>query len=322
MKEIWHYPQDLFDLLVDTIPRLCRSKQDVILFLQGAALPDVYYADLAGRVHEDRASINKFEIVRTALQRINDADNDRALKARRDVVKRVIDFEDFASCWESDRLAAQGLVEQVRKRVNQHDAFAKMQQQYERERRERQSEHVQKLEAVQRHKEAVACVLSDLRALFAEKDPHQRGKACEGVLNRLFEVSGLLVRNAFVVTEDDAGIVEQIDGAVEIDARIYLVEMKWWAKPVGRDEIASHLVRVFSRAEAHAICISASPYTEPAVVMCREALRDRLIVLCTLEEVVLLLEQEKDLSALLRAKINAAITHKNPFHEPLKSGEL
>jgi len=33
---------------------------------------------------------------------------------------------------------------------------------------------------------------------------------------------------------------------------------------------------------------------------------------------VLLLEQEKDLRAFLKAKINAAVIDKNPMYEPLK----
>jgi len=38
--------------------------------------------------------------------------------------------------------------------------------------------------------------------------------------------------------DEGQGIIEQIDGAVEIDGVLYLVEMKWWDKPIGRPEIA------------------------------------------------------------------------------------
>lgn len=33
MDERFQYPPDLFNLLVDTIPLLCKSKNDVLLFL-------------------------------------------------------------------------------------------------------------------------------------------------------------------------------------------------------------------------------------------------------------------------------------------------
>ena len=35
MDSLFHYPPDVFNLLVDTIPRLCKSKADVLLFAAG-----------------------------------------------------------------------------------------------------------------------------------------------------------------------------------------------------------------------------------------------------------------------------------------------
>jgi hypothetical protein len=90
-----------------------------------------------------------------------------------------------------------------------------------------------------------------LFALFAMTDAQKRGKALESILNRLFANYGIAVREAFTVAGPDGeGVVEQIDGAVELDGHLYLVEMKWWDKPLGRAEVSPHLVRVFSRAAA------------------------------------------------------------------------
>jgi hypothetical protein len=41
----FHYPPELLSLLIDTIPRLCRSKQDVLLFLQGCGVAESLMAD-------------------------------------------------------------------------------------------------------------------------------------------------------------------------------------------------------------------------------------------------------------------------------------
>jgi restriction system protein len=60
--------------------------------------------------------------------------------------------------------------------------------------------------------------------------------------------------------------------------------------------------------------ISESGYTGPAVTTCKEALSSIVVVLVKLEEIVLLLEQEKDLKAFLKAKINTAMIDKNPMH--------
>src|SRR5688572_15529653 len=99
----FHYPPELFGLLVDTIPRLFRSKNDVLVFFQGAGVPAQHLGDLRVRLANDRQSINKFDLVRTVLTRLNE-DGERALRERREVVKRVVEFEDFSACWDNDRL--------------------------------------------------------------------------------------------------------------------------------------------------------------------------------------------------------------------------
>jgi restriction system protein len=50
--------------------------------------------------------------------------------------------------------------------------------------------------------------------------------------------------------------VEQIDGVVELSNVLYFVEVKWYQDPVGVPEVAQHLVRMMSRAEARAIIFS------------------------------------------------------------------
>jgi hypothetical protein len=81
---------------------------------------------------EDASTINKFDIVRPLLTRLNEA-GDTALGERRALLQRVHDFEDFSTCWESGRLEAQGLVGQIRKVVNVKDSFTRMRQEREEE---------------------------------------------------------------------------------------------------------------------------------------------------------------------------------------------
>ena len=109
----YHYPPELLDLLIDAIPLLCRSKLDVLTFFRGCGLPVAMTADLRARVQQDRASINKYEITRVALTRINEG-GDGTLRYRREVLKRVTGFDDFSSCWPEDQLKARGLVASVR----------------------------------------------------------------------------------------------------------------------------------------------------------------------------------------------------------------
>ena len=100
---------------------------------------------------------------------------------------------------------------------------------------------------------------------------------------------------------------------------MYLVEMKWWNEPLGVSEVSPHLVRLFNRGQTGGIIISASDYTEPAISHCKDALHSKIVVLCKLEEMVLLLlEKEMELRPFLKLKINAAKMDKNPMYEPLR----
>jgi restriction endonuclease Mrr len=234
----------------------------------------------------------------------------------------VVEFEDFSACWPSDQLKAKGLVAQIRQVVNVKDSFTRMREEVEREQRERRAERQAKLEREQRRRERIAVIKSDLFALFKELNPHRRGKLLEAVLNRLFAEDGVLLKEAFTITGDEGeGIIEQIDGVIEIDGEVYLVEMKWWDKPLGVGEVSQHLVRVFTRGESRGIFISASGYSDPAITTCRDSLKEIVVALCSLQEFVSLLEKEADLNGFLKEKINAAIVHKNPFYEPFRLRE-
>src|SRR5712692_1980458 len=107
MDEAYHYPPELLELLVETIPRLCPSKPSVLAFLRGAGVQHDVLRDLAQQVAKDRSKITKFAIVRAVLTRLNES-GDARLRERREIVKRVVEFEDFSTCWPADQLKATG----------------------------------------------------------------------------------------------------------------------------------------------------------------------------------------------------------------------
>jgi restriction endonuclease Mrr len=96
---------------------------------------------------------------------------------------------------------------------------------------------------------------------------------------------------------------------------MFLVEMKWWDSPIGPAEVSSHINRLMVRSGVSGIFISSSDYTPAAISMCRDFLQQRVLVLCTLGEIVDLLNREADLLVMLRAKIRAAKLDRNPFKE-------
>ena len=314
MNIIHHYPPELLKLLVDTIPLLCRGKKDVLVFFQGAGVASDLMADYAHKVAVDRGSVNKYEITREILVRLNDR-GESTLRERREVLKRVVECDDFSTCWPDDQLKAKGLVAEIRRVVDVKDSFGRMRQEAETERKKHLDEEKKKVTAQNDRRAKLEQVKKDLYALFGIADPQRRGKQLEDVLNRLFGTAGISVREAFIrVAPTGQGIIEQIDGVIELDGEIYLVEMKWWEKPLGTGEVSQHLVRVFTRHCARGLLISYSGFTDPAVMTCKEALARMVVALCGLQEIVQLLERQDDLAEFLRKKVRAAVVDKNPYH--------
>ena len=239
---------------------------------------------------------------------------DTGIRPRREVVKRIVEWEDFSTAYPEKQLIAQGLVANVRKVVNTKDSFTRMNDERERERQARQAAYTQEQQKIQRLRASREAVKQKLYALFQETDVHKRGKALEGVLNELFETHGILVREAFILRGAiSEGVIEQIDGLIEFKGHLYFVEMKWYKDPIGRPEISPHLVSVYGRGDVRGLFISASGYTPAAIAETKSALTQKVCVLMELEEIVALLDRDGELQALLQRKVIAAEVDRNPF---------
>jgi hypothetical protein len=318
MQDAFHYPPDVFDLLVNTIPLLSKSKKGVVLFLRGAGIEEADLAEVSRIVNSSPNDINKFEIVRRVLALVN-ARGDSGLRPRREIIKRVTEFESFESCWPGDQYKAKGLVASVREAVNAKDSFTRMRQERDAEReRELTNRRVEQSAMVEKRMR-IAEVARRLNALFGlNENPQQRGKLLEIVLNDLFKTYGIHVIEDFKRRDPDTGVVlEQIDGVIEIESAIYLVEMKWLSAPVGIAEFFPHLSRLFLRANARGLFISSSGFSAPVVKECTTALAQKTMLLSSLQEIVFLLQRSDDLAELVRRKARAAIVEKNPYLEIL-----
>ncbi len=319
MSDPYHWPPELTRLLCDALPLLCRSKNDILVFLRGAGTSESVLAPWRQRLAHDRNSVRKHDIARDVLEALSEG-GDATLGARRQLLKRVCEFEDYSVCWESDALRARGLVAAIRELVNRKDSFTRMREERERERAERQQELARANAETRRRREETGAIKADLYNLFSTSDPWRRGKSLEGVLNRWFAAAGIHVRDAFVVRGNAGeGVVEQVDGLVDLNGQLYLVEAKWHAEKIGTAEISQHLVRVFSRGGARGIFIASEGYTDAAIATCRQSLGQITIALCDLQELVLLLEYEHDLRRLLSRKIEIAIADREPYRRILCS---
>jgi hypothetical protein len=299
-------------LLIEAIPVLVRSKTDLLLFFRGAGVGDDILRPFVEIVKRDRDSISKYRIVRNILATVNDH-SDRYLGLRREILKRVVEYDDFSSAYPEKRLEAEGYVAKIRSVVNVKDSFTRMNIERERERQQRVADEEGRRRAVIVKRKRLDSVRKDLFQQFSAEDPQQRGRALEKILTELFEASEILVREPFTVNSSAGdGITEQIDGAIEFDGHLYLVEIRWWSKPLGQKDVSPHIVKVYNRAGARGLIISANGFTKPAIDVTREALQQRVIMLMSLQEITTLLENASNLTDVLREKSERAITDKDP----------
>lgn len=318
MADSFHYSPEIVQLLINTIPLLCRSKKDVVLFFQGAGVESADLAEMAEIVRNNAKSVNKFEISRNLITKINTR-GDSGLKVRREIIKRVVEFESFENCWADDQYKAKGLVASIREAVNKKDSFTRMKQEREAEREERVAKQQAERSIAAEKRTKLEDINLRLSKLFMmDNKPQERGRLLEGVLNDLFRVYGIHVCEDFRRKDPDTAIVvEQIDGVIEVDGTIHLVEMKWLHSAIGIGEFSPHLSRLFMRANANGIFIATNGYASSVISECRNALNQKTLFLCSLQEIVLLLQRQDDLVKFLKRKYQAAIVDKNPFLEIL-----
>ena len=70
--QVFHFSVELLNLLIETIPRLCKSKNDVLVFFLSAGVSQKFLADIRRRVEQDRNNISKYQIVRDVIIRLNE----------------------------------------------------------------------------------------------------------------------------------------------------------------------------------------------------------------------------------------------------------
>lgn len=161
----YHYPPDLFSLLSNVIPLLCRSKQDVFIFLKGCGVPDRYMKEMFENFQLDRNSVNKYQITKHALEAVNRG-GDRDLAIRREIIKRVVEFEDFSTCWPDDQPKAKGYVSDIRHVLNVKDSFTRIKLEKERELDEHRRKEEARIAIVRKRRGDLAKVKDTLFSLF------------------------------------------------------------------------------------------------------------------------------------------------------------
>ncbi|MFS4469873.1 restriction endonuclease [Chryseobacterium sp. T20] len=69
----------------------------------------------------------------------------------------------------------------------------------------------------------------------------QRGRDFEELINNVFQEEGILITRGFHTSDNKS---EQIDGAIEIDSRIFLIESKWVDSNLAASELFSFIGKI------------------------------------------------------------------------------
>lgn len=313
MPEAYPFRPDVYIAVVQAVPLICKSKRDVVTFFRGTGMRHKHLDVLAKQVASDPDSLKKHHMTDELLEIANRDASDAGLKVRREILKRIVDFNNFESCWPNDQLAAKGAVAKVRELIQEKDAFTRMAQAHDRERAQMLEASRRQAAEKRRQQEERERVKQALYAVIVMPAGKERGDAFERVLNQIFALDGLLVREAFTLSGDEGvGIVEQIDGVVELDYNLYLVEAKFYSANLGVGEVAQHMVRVSRRSGVRGMFVVHPGFSAAAIDSVKAELHRSVFVLATVEELVCVFESDVPFTDWLRNKARHAAIDRDP----------
>jgi restriction system protein len=300
----YHYPLEVLELLVATIPRLIKTRAGILEFFAEAGAPKELIAEWRAKLHQGRMGVSsKYHLVRGFLRGLNTLGDD-GQAVREEVLRRLARHADFSTGWEDDRQRAEELVARIRELAGETDAGTWNTACHEALTRQapletgQDSEHpLTGLEALKR----------DLYRAFRVTDPAERRAILDSVLPRLFTCHDIPTRQATAAPPvDDAAVL------IDFEEALFLVELRWSDRPLDFRQLAPHLVTLYGCPDLRGLLISSSGFTDQAI-RDLSSIQPQRLVLCHLQEIVLLLEQGRDLKEWLRAKVRAAETEQKPF---------
>ncbi len=152
-------------------------------------------------------------------------------------------------------------------------------------------------------------LLEAYQNLQESDDPQRRGYLLQGLMGRMFQLSGLEMAKPFVRSEGS----EQIDGAFEHKGWYYLVECRWRKKLANIRELdgLSGQVRRTAK-QTMGFFISVNGWSENVVPLLLQE-SDKSIVLMDGEDILAVLEERVSLLELIEAKLRSLNLDNLPF---------
>ena len=303
----YHYPLEVLELLVATIPRLIKTRAGILEFFAEAGSPKELIAEWRAKLHQGRMGVSsKYHLVRGFLRDLNTLGDD-GQAVREEVLCRLARHADFSTGWEDDRQRAEELVTRIRELVGGTDAMppAACQEALTRQ-AHLKTDHARPKDN-EHHSEAIETLKSDLDRALRAADPSERSTILGTVLPGLFRCHGVATRQVPAAPLTDAAVL------IDFEEALFLVELRCSAKPLDFRQLAPHLVMLYGCPDQRGLLISSSGFTDQTLRELGSILPQRLF-LCQLDELAQLLhEQGRSLREWLRTKFRAAETEQKPF---------
>jgi len=141
--------------------------------------------------------------------------------------------------------------------------------------------------------------------------PHDRGYALEKFLHNLFDAYRFNPRPSFRI------VGEQIDGSIEFEHEIYLIEAKWQVEPITQADLAVLDSRVSGHSQiGRGIFITAGCFS-PDGITAHERLRPSAMIGIDGQDLFYLLEHSLPLAEIFRRKLRWLV-ETGHFHHPVR----
>lgn len=167
---VFHFPPDFLSAVVDAIPLLTRGRNEVVTFFQGCGVSREFLKGISARIAAD-PKYSKYHATREILTHLNEI-GDQGLAARRQVIQRVSQWEDFSTCYPDNQMKARGAVATVAQLVNQKDSFTRMNIERERAQEQHRKDREAELAELQQRRGELASVKDDLSSSSTPSRTH------------------------------------------------------------------------------------------------------------------------------------------------------
>jgi hypothetical protein len=188
------FPPEVFRLTVEAIACVHRGKRDIFNFFEMCGVEPQDLAEARAMYAANQDGTRKTVIAETVLH-ILIKKKDAALFPRREILRRLSQYEDFGSCWPADQYKARGYVAELARIVNIKDSFTRIEREREREQALRATANQELIAARHAKRERLRDIGHEIADLLtADIIPISRGMAFEKAISDLFTESGLSIK--------------------------------------------------------------------------------------------------------------------------------